>query len=73
MNQHPNATITGGTTALAALLAWAASLEGWTVPDWAPVLAAGAIASAVLFVGREGLRGTWRRILYGNPPPPPSK
>jgi hypothetical protein len=69
MSKHPNAAAAGLTSALAAALVWAASLAGVTVPDWAAALIAGAAASAVLFVGREGLRGTWRRLLDGSPPP----
>lgn len=62
---NPNARVAGATTLAAAVITWAAHKLGWTLESYYAVVIAGGATSALLWVGKEGLRGVWQRILNG--------
>jgi hypothetical protein len=47
------------------------SLFGWTIDPGAAIWISGALAGAVLWVGRvskeDGLAGVWHRLIHGQP------
>lgn len=64
--QHPNATVAAGTGGTAAVLVWLAQLFGLDIPPVAAVVMAGALTTAMLAVGREGLKGLADRLWRGS-------
>lgn len=70
MNQHPNATVAGGTGSLGVLVAWLLGHFGVALSAEDGAVIATLLAAAALFVGRNGLVGVWNRILHGSPQPP---
>lgn len=74
--RNPNAVV-GGTSGIGggALVVFLLSLVHVSISAYAGVAIAGAIATAVLWVGRltrdGGLIGVWNRLLHGDPPPKP--
>ena len=72
MNAHPNASAAGATTALAALALYVAHRLGWNgLSSQDAVIAAGALVTAVLFVGRRGLKNTIVAVWKGSQKPEP--
>jgi hypothetical protein len=57
MNNHPNAKAATITTALAAGAVYLAARYGYTLSSEWSLLAAGAVVSGVLFIGRRGIKG----------------
>ena len=62
---HPNAFAAAVSSGLASLLVWLLHSQGITLNPEQSSLAAGAVASAVLFVGRRGLKGAFRGLWSG--------
>lgn len=70
---HPNASVAAVTGSLAILFAWGLNKAGAHINQAeAGGIATGAV-SAVLFVGRRGLKATLLAIWNGTPKPAPSK
>lgn len=63
--RHPNAAAAGGSTGAAVVLVWLVGCLGVDISNEAAVAVAGAVTTAVLFVGRVGIAGTVRRLLHG--------
>lgn len=73
MPNNPNATVAAGGSGLSVLVVWlAGNVFHWTLSAEDGAIVAGAVASAVLFVGRNGLAGIWNRLMHGNKPAPPA-
>lgn len=73
MNQHPNASASAATTGLAALALYTAHRLGWNgLSSEDALLAAGALISLVLFVGRRGLKATLTSMWRGSQPAAPA-
>lgn len=66
--KHPNAAAAGGSSLLAAAILWAAGHLGLELSGEVAVVAAGALTTLVLAVGRNGIRGLLARIWHGQPP-----
>lgn len=63
--KHPNAATAGGVSAVALVIVWVAGRAGVTLSAEEGALLAGAASAVVLFVGKNGLRGAWDRIVNG--------
>lgn len=63
-NPHPNATAAGATTVAAVLVVWGLGLLGVDVSTEVGIAVAGGLTTAILFVGRRGIKGVasivWR-------------
>lgn len=62
---HPNAFAAALTAGLAALITWGLRSRGVNINQPEAALLAGALSSAVLFVGRRGLKGAAKGIWNG--------
>lgn len=62
--------VAGGATGAGVLVVWLLGHFGVDVSAEAGVAIGGGTIAVLLFVGHNGLRGVWRRVLYGDPPPP---
>lgn len=62
---HPNATVAGGGATAGILLVWILSLVGVELPPAVAAVTAGLIPVALLFIGRNGLRGVLRLVWRG--------
>lgn len=66
IRSNPNATAAGATSGLAAVITWTVGyFAGVDVPAPVAVAAAGAFSTVVLVIGREGIRGIFRRLWAG--------
>lgn len=66
MRKHPNATVAGGLTGIAAAVAYLAELAGLALPGPVAIVAAGVLTTVVLAIGRDGLRGIAVRVWRGS-------
>jgi hypothetical protein len=65
--RHPNASIAlGSGSGLGALVVWLVGLTGTAMPPEVGAAVGGAVAAAVLFVGRRGVKGTIVGIWQGS-------
>lgn len=62
---HPNTKAAVATTAISAGLLYLANRLGYNLSQQWALLAAGALISTVLFIGRRGLRGVVRDLWAG--------
>jgi hypothetical protein len=63
---HPNAAAAATTGGLATFVVWlAGNVFHWSLSAEDGAVIAGAVATVVLFVGRNGLKGLWRKIWNG--------
>jgi len=62
---HPNAAVAGGGTGLAVFVVWLAGYLHLSLSAEDGAAIAGGLATVVLFVGREGIKGAWKRIWGG--------
>ncbi len=69
--KNPQAVAIGSMSLSAAAVAFLFHKLGWTLPDYYAIGVAGAAMTALSWVGREGLRGAWNRILNGSGDRPP--
>jgi hypothetical protein len=67
ISNNPNAATAGSTTGVTVLILWFLTNVWPKVPISAELGAtiAGAVATAALWIGRDGVCGIWRRILHG--------
>jgi hypothetical protein len=63
--KNPNAAVAGGGTSLSVLVVWLLGHFHVALSAEDGAVIAGALATVVLFIGREGIRGVWRRIWGG--------
>lgn len=66
VQQNPNATAAAGGSGAGVLLVWVLSAVGADISPEAGAAIAGAIATVVLYVGRNGVKGTFDRIWKGD-------
>jgi len=65
--KHPNAAVAAGGSSLSVFVVWLfTNVFHWSLSAEDGAAIAGAVAAAALFVGRNGLRGVWRRIVDGS-------
>ena len=71
-NTNPNATVAGGTSAVGVAVVWFLGNIWPKVSISAELGAAiaGGASTILLYIGREGVAGLWRRIIHGNASPP---
>ena len=62
---NPNAAVAGGGTSLSVLVVWLLGHFHVALSAEDGAVIAGALATVVLFVGREGIKGAWRRVWGG--------
>lgn len=66
MMKHPNAAVAAGGSSLSVFVVWLfTNVLHWPLSAEDGAAIAGAVAALALFVGRNGLRGVWRRIVDG--------
>lgn len=64
--KHPNAAVSAGGFSLSTLVVWVAgNVLHWSLSAEDGAVVAGLVTTVVLFVGRNGVRGLWRRIWAG--------
>lgn len=64
--KNPNAAVAGGGSGLSVLVVWlAGNVFHWSLSAEDGALLAGAVATVVLFIGREGIKGVWRKLWSG--------
>lgn len=66
MKSNPNAAVAGGGSALSVFVVWLLGHLHVSLSAEDGAVVAGALATLMLFVGRNGLKGLWRKILSGN-------
>lgn len=65
--KNPNATVAAGGSTLSLLVVWlSGNVLHWALSAEDGALIAGAVSSVVLYVGRNGVRGIWRRFMDGD-------
>lgn len=65
MRKHPNAIAAGGSSIGGVLVVWLLSLLGVEIDGVIGAAITGGLATVALFIGREGLRGLFRRLWRG--------
>lgn len=63
--KHPNAAVAAGGSSLSAIVVWLLGHFHVALSAEDGAIVAGAVSAVVLFIGREGIRGVWRRIWGG--------
>ena len=63
--KHPNAKVAAGGSGLSVLVVWVLGHFHVALSAEAGAIIAGAVASVALFIGREGIKGAWRRLING--------
>lgn len=67
--KHPNAAVAAGGSSLSVFVVWLfTNVFHWSLSAEDGAAIAGAVAAFALFVGRNGVRGVWRRIVDGAGP-----
>ena len=67
--KNPNATVAAGGSGLSVLVVWLLGYLHVALSAEAGAAIAGAVASVALFIGREGIKGAWRRLINGQQNP----
>ena len=66
MSRNPNASVAlGWGSGAGTLLVWLVGLSGVEMPAEVAAVVGGAVASLMLFLGREGIRGALERVWWG--------
>lgn len=66
---HPNASTAAGTGGLAVFVVWLfGNVFHWSLSAEDGAVIAGAVATVVLFIGKNGMVGLWNLIKHGNNP-----
>lgn len=65
VTQNPNATVAGGTTGFVIFVVWLAGYLGLDLTAEMGAFAGGGLATLVLAIGRDGIRGVIRRLWSG--------
>lgn len=63
--KNPNAIVAGGTIGPGVLVVWLLGHFGVNMSAEVGTVIGGAAAALLLFVGRNGLLGVWRRVWRG--------
>lgn len=64
--KHPNAAVAAGGSSLSAFIVWiCGNVLHWSLSAEDGAIIAGAVSALVLFIGRNGIRGLWKRIWNG--------
>lgn len=66
IKNNPNASVAGGTTGLGVIVVFVLGALGVPVPPEVAVAGVGLVSTAVLVIGRRGIRGIARSIWRGN-------
>lgn len=64
--KHPNAAVSGGTVTAGTALVWILGHFHVALTAEEGALIAGGASTVVLWIGRNGLRGVWNRIVNGS-------
>ena len=63
--KHPNAAVAAGGSGLSVFVVWLLGHLHVALSAEDGAVVAGAVASVALFVGRNGLKGVWKRLWGG--------
>lgn len=63
--KNPNAAVAAGGSSLSAIVVWLLGHFHVALSAEDGAVIAGAVSAVVLFVGREGIKGAWKRIWGG--------
>jgi len=63
--KHPNAAVAAGGSSLSAIIVWLLGHFHVALSAEDGAIIAGAVSAVVLFIGREGIKGAWRRVWGG--------
>jgi hypothetical protein len=63
--KHPNAAVAAGGSSLSVFVVWLLGHLHVALSAEDGAVVAGAVASVALFVGRNGLKGVWKRLWGG--------
>jgi len=66
MSSHPNATVAASGSGTAILIVWVLGLLGLNIGAEVGAAIAGATATSLLFIGRNGLKGLMRIVWQGS-------
>jgi prepilin-type N-terminal cleavage/methylation domain-containing protein len=66
MTKNPNAAVAAGGSSLSVIVVWLLGRFHVALSAEDGAIVAGVVASVALFVGRNGLRGVWRRLVDGS-------
>lgn len=66
MSNNPNAAVAAGGSSLSVFVVWLLGHFHVALSAEDGAVIAGVVASAALFVGRNGLKGLWNRIVNGS-------
>jgi len=65
MVKNPNAAVAAGGSSLSAIIVWLLGHFHVALSAEDGAIVAGAVSAVVLFIGREGIKGAWRRVWGG--------
>jgi len=65
MVKNPNAAVAAGGSSLSAIIVWLLGHFHVALSAEDGAIIAGAVSAVVLFIGREGIKGAWRRVWGG--------
>lgn len=65
MSKNPNAAVAAGGSSLSAIIVWLLGHFHIALSAEDGAIIAGAVSAVVLFIGRNGIRGAWRRLWSG--------
>lgn len=64
--KNPNAAVGAGGSGLSVFVVWlATNVFHWSLSAEDGAVIAGAVVTVVLFVGRNGIKGLWKRLING--------
>ena len=63
--KHPNAAVAAGGSSLSVIVVWLLGRFHVALSAEDGAIVAGVVASVALFVGRNGLKGVWKRLWGG--------
>ena len=63
--KHPNAAVAAGGSGLSVFVVWLLGHFHIDLSAEDGAIVAGAVASIVLYIGRNGVKGVWRRLWEG--------
>ena len=65
VKSNPNASTAGGLTVVGVLVVWMTGHFGWSLTGEEQVVISGAITTSGLWVGKNGIRGLFKRFWKG--------
>lgn len=66
MSNNPNAAVAAGGSSLSVFVVWLLGHFHVALSAEDGAVIAGVVASAALFVGRNGIKGLWNRLVNGS-------